>query len=164
MKCSKAESRIFRSVWLGPTTPGAATVGKKDSHCKKTLCYWNKLIPGEQDYIDHFHAVLPALQDKRYICVDGKPLFAVFRPHDCPDMARFIAIWRDLAVKKQIARYLFRRHGKTMPVIKPSMIPSVNNAAECYKQRARAGIRRVCSRFVCEPTYWQNKMFSPMKS
>ena len=39
------ESRIFRSVWLGPTTPGAATVGKKDSHCKKTLCYWNKLIP-----------------------------------------------------------------------------------------------------------------------
>ena len=45
MKCSKAESRIFRSVWLGPTTPGAATVGKKDSHCKKTLCYWNKLIP-----------------------------------------------------------------------------------------------------------------------
>lgn len=35
---------------------------------------------GEQDYIDHFHAVLPAFRDRRYITVDGKPLFMVYKP------------------------------------------------------------------------------------
>lgn len=30
-----------------------------------------------EDHIAHFHALLPAFKDKRYIKVDGKPIFAV---------------------------------------------------------------------------------------
>lgn len=40
----------------------------------------NQLYPGEQDYIAHFHEVLPAFKDHRYITVDEKPLFMVYHP------------------------------------------------------------------------------------
>ena len=53
--------------------------------------------PSEQDYIDHFYAVLPALKDSRYISVDDKPLFLIFQPLNLPDAAAFIALWQKLA-------------------------------------------------------------------
>jgi hypothetical protein len=43
----------------------------------------------EEDYIRHFYAVLPAFKDKRYIRVDGKPLFVVFDPYGLPDAYLF---------------------------------------------------------------------------
>lgn len=55
--------------------------------------------PGEKDYINHFNSLLPAFKDKRYIKVNGKLLFFVFNPLGFPDMAKFIEIWRDLAIK-----------------------------------------------------------------
>lgn len=51
----------------------------------------------EEDYVLHFQALLGAFRDKRYLAVDGKPLFMVFEPKLLPDAAKFIAIWRDLA-------------------------------------------------------------------
>ncbi|HEX7787590.1 MAG TPA: glycoside hydrolase family 99-like domain-containing protein, partial [Methylomirabilota bacterium] len=55
--------------------------------------------PGRQDYVAHFHAVLPALQDPRYVTVDGKPLFYVYAPREMPNALEFTDLWRDLAVK-----------------------------------------------------------------
>ena len=52
---------------------------------------------GEQDYIDHFHAVSPAFRDRRYITVDGKPLFMVYKPLQHPDMPAFVGLWQRLA-------------------------------------------------------------------
>lgn len=131
---------------------------KKGFALQKNTLLLEQTYPGEQDYIDHFHAVLPALQDKRYICVDGKPLFAVFRPHDCPDMARFIAIWRDLAVKNRLPGIYFvgmvnNARNKT------SMIPSVNNAAECYNSVLELGFDAVCSQGLMRADILANKMF-----
>ena len=131
---------------------------KKGFALQKNTLLLEQTYPGEQDYIDHFHAVLPALQDKRYICVDGKPLFAVFRPHDCPDMARFIAIWRDLAVKNRLPGTYFvgmvnNARNKT------SMIPSVNNAAECYNSVLELGFDAVCSQGLMRADILANKMF-----
>lgn len=41
--------------------------------------------PGDEDNIAHFNTVLlPAFEDRRYITVDEKPLFIVFRPADLP--------------------------------------------------------------------------------
>lgn len=53
--------------------------------------------PSEQDYIDHFQALLPAFKDSRYIQVDGKPLFMVFQPSQLPDAKHFIELWQRLA-------------------------------------------------------------------
>ncbi len=51
----------------------------------------------EEDYVLHFQALLGAFRDKRYLTVDGKPLFMIFEPKRIPDVKAFIAIWRELA-------------------------------------------------------------------
>ena len=56
-----------------------------------------QLYPGEEDYIAHFNAVLPAFKDKRYIRVDNKPLFQIYSPLDFKEVDKFIEIWQNLA-------------------------------------------------------------------
>lgn len=53
--------------------------------------------PSEQDFIDHFYALLPAFKDSRYIKVENKPLFMIYRPLELPNAKQFIDLWRDLA-------------------------------------------------------------------
>lgn len=53
--------------------------------------------PGDEDYIMHFNSVLPAFRDHRYIHCEGKPVFFVYRPDQCPDIKHFISLWRELA-------------------------------------------------------------------
>jgi hypothetical protein len=53
--------------------------------------------PGPEDHARHFEAVLPAFEDPRYLRVDGRPLFFVYRPSDLPDACAFADQWRGLA-------------------------------------------------------------------
>jgi len=55
--------------------------------------------PGIEDYTNHFYSVLDALKDKRYIKIDGKPLFYIYRPLNIPDSQQFIKCWQELAKK-----------------------------------------------------------------
>ena len=55
--------------------------------------------PGIHDYEAHFKTVLPAFRDRRYICVDGKPLFLVYKPRLIPNLAEFSALWKRMAVE-----------------------------------------------------------------
>ncbi len=64
---------------------------------KKRQVLIEQRYPSEQDYIDHFNAVLSAFKDSRYIRVDDKPLFMVFQPFQLPDAKRFIDLWQTLA-------------------------------------------------------------------
>ncbi|UEA63275.1 glycoside hydrolase family 99-like domain-containing protein [Hoylesella buccalis] len=52
---------------------------------------------GEEDYTLHFQEVLPAFRDKRYITIEGKPLFAIFDPYNFRDVSNFIKTWQRLA-------------------------------------------------------------------
>ena len=56
-----------------------------------------KMEYSHDDHIRHFHALLPAFHDKRYITVDGKPLFAVWEPRKIPEVRSFIDTWQQLA-------------------------------------------------------------------
>lgn len=49
------------------------------------------------DHRNHFFSLLPAFKDRRYIKVDGKPLFAVWAPRNIPEAKRFIDLWQQLA-------------------------------------------------------------------
>ncbi len=53
--------------------------------------------PGEEDHRRHFDYLLPALSDRRYMRVDGKPIVAIHRPKDIPQARQFIDLWRKLA-------------------------------------------------------------------
>lgn len=54
--------------------------------------------PGKSDYLEHFKLVFKAFSDKRYLTVNGKPLFVIFRPHEIPDCRLFTDYWRELAI------------------------------------------------------------------
>jgi hypothetical protein len=56
--------------------------------------------PGREDYINHFYHLLPAFKDKRYIKVDGKPVFNVYMPLDIPNLKEFVDIFQSLAIKE----------------------------------------------------------------
>ena len=63
--------------------------------------------PGEKDYKAHFYAVLDAFKDSRYITVDGKPLFFIYRPFSIPNLSLFISIWRKLAADEGLKGIYF---------------------------------------------------------
>ncbi len=56
-----------------------------------------QMVYTEEEYRLHFADVLPAFQDKRYITVDGKPIFYIWRPSDIPNCKAFIDLWQQLA-------------------------------------------------------------------
>ncbi len=55
--------------------------------------------PGPEDDQAHFDTVLPAFRDDRYLRVDGRPVFYVFRPEELPDPAVFVDRWQAMARK-----------------------------------------------------------------
>lgn len=55
---------------------------------------------GKDDYEKHFYYVLEAFKDKRYIRVDGKPLFYIYHPTEIPNCKEFVALWQMLAIKE----------------------------------------------------------------
>ena len=55
--------------------------------------------PGRHDHEAHFQALLPAFTDPRYIRVEGKPIFLVWRPRELPNSTEVLSLWRTLAVK-----------------------------------------------------------------
>ncbi|WP_286735602.1 MULTISPECIES: glycoside hydrolase family 99-like domain-containing protein [Sphingobacterium] len=58
-----------------------------------------QLYAGKKQYEEHFYYNLKAFKDKRYIKVDGKPVFLVFDPHAIPDPKVFITTWNELALE-----------------------------------------------------------------
>ena len=52
--------------------------------------------PGKADYKAHFDYCLPFFRDNRYITVDGRPLFMIYRPLQFVDVKSFLAQWNDL--------------------------------------------------------------------
>jgi lipopolysaccharide biosynthesis protein len=53
--------------------------------------------PGWDDHRRHFEALLPAFCDKRYLKVDGKPLFHIYDPFNLPEPKRVLEFWRTMA-------------------------------------------------------------------
>lgn len=55
--------------------------------------------PGPSDHEAHFAALLPAFADPRYIRLDGKPVFLIYRPEKLPASVAMLQLWRGLAVR-----------------------------------------------------------------
>lgn len=63
--------------------------------------------PGMEDHRRHFETLLPAFFDRRYLKVDGKPLFMVYCPKELPDSPRVLEFWRELATKAGLPGLFF---------------------------------------------------------
>lgn len=107
---------------------------------------------GDNDYIEHFNALLPAFKDPRYITVDDKPLFVVYNPIDIPDMNHFISLWKELALQSGLKgihfvgrtnNAAFRNAGEQGKG--KYVLPSVDNASEYYNSILEMGFDAVNS-------------------
>lgn len=55
---------------------------------------------GKADWEKHFQYLLTFFRDPRYITVDGKPLFVIYKPEEIIDLYQMIAYWRRRAVEE----------------------------------------------------------------
>lgn len=61
----------------------------------------------EEDDINHIRYLLSnVFRDKRYICVDGKPVFIIYKPDLFPNIGHTIQVWREEAKKEGMELYL----------------------------------------------------------
>jgi hypothetical protein len=56
--------------------------------------------PGKNDHLTHFYSLIEAFHDKRYIKINGKPLFLIYKPSHLPECNKFIDLWNELAIKE----------------------------------------------------------------
>jgi hypothetical protein len=66
-----------------------------------------QLHPGVDDIEAHFYSILPALQDKRYIRIEDKPIFVIYKPLLLPNAEEFIKIWNRLAIENNLSNGFF---------------------------------------------------------
>lgn len=59
--------------------------------------------PGLNDINNHFYALLDAFRDARYLRVQGKPVFVIYKPFLLQDASQFIELWNKLAAKENVA-------------------------------------------------------------
>ena len=65
-------------------------------------------IYSEEDDLNHIKFLIPIFKDKRYIKVDGKPLFAIYKSGDFPNIEKTIRTWREEAAKEGLELYICR--------------------------------------------------------
>lgn len=54
---------------------------------------------GEEDYIAYFNYLLPFFKDERYIKIDNKPMFHIYRMQDIPCLDDFLKLFNRLAIE-----------------------------------------------------------------
>lgn len=63
--------------------------------------------PGVEDYIAHFNELLPAFKDERYMKMNGKLIFVLFKPMDVKDSKLLMETWNSLAIKNGLEGFYF---------------------------------------------------------
>ena len=91
----------FCLAWANETWKGF------DHGMKNRNILIEQFYPGIEDYRAHFYEVLPAFKDERYITVDGKPLFMIYKPLANSEIQIFIETWRKLALENGLKGIYF---------------------------------------------------------
>ncbi|MCD4743967.1 MAG: glycoside hydrolase family 99-like domain-containing protein [Desulfobacteraceae bacterium] len=63
--------------------------------------------PGKNDIIDHFYSMLDAFHDHRYMKIDGRNIFCVYRPTDLQKPKFFMDTFRELAERENAPGFYF---------------------------------------------------------
>ena len=93
-RCSRAADRPSPSASPGPTRPGPAS-----GTAPPTACSWSRPIRVRRTTRPTSTRSCAAFRDERYLRVDGRAVFYVFRPEELPDAAAFVDRWQEMARK-----------------------------------------------------------------
>jgi hypothetical protein len=66
-----------------------------DRGAKKILI--NQSYGNESDWENHFNYLLQFFSDPRYLCIDNKPIFLIYRAEHIPNCSRMLRFWDKLA-------------------------------------------------------------------
>lgn len=118
----------------------------KDTSRSNDTMIAEQLYPGVEDYIAHFNYLLPAFKDRRYIMVEGMPIFGIYEPFHHPEARLFMDIWRRLAKEnglKGIYFYAITRSGNFNRFDSDGhvvrVIPNLKSSAEDYNAMLAQG-------------------------
>jgi len=70
-----------------------------DGSCGEILVKQSETV---ESYIAFINSVVPYMRDSRYIRMNGKPIFTIYRPSFIPECASTITAWREHCVKAGI--------------------------------------------------------------
>lgn len=117
---------------------------------QKDSMIMEQTYPGIEEHEKHFYAMLNAFKDHRYITVDGKLLFVIFRPLDIPNVRDFIDLWNKLAQKEGLKGFHFvgveSSFGMFSTEGKKIMYDGKRTTAKLYNKVLEAGFDGVNSR------------------
>ena len=75
-------NETWKGIWHGMDNPDILIEQKYD---------------GKRGFIEYFEYLLPFFKDKRYILVENKPMFHIYRIEDIPDIPLFLDTFNELA-------------------------------------------------------------------
>ena len=109
----------------------------------KTWCGGSRDVLLEQNYsheddLEHIRSLIPAFKDPRYIRINGKPLFLVYRTELLPDPAKTAAIWQNEARKSGLPGLYLARIENFVQGVDPSSI-GFDAAIEFAPDSSKAG-------------------------
>lgn len=51
----------------------------------------------KKDWVEHFNYLLPFFKDPRYMCVEGAPIFLIYKSKSIPNCGEMMQLWIDMA-------------------------------------------------------------------
>jgi lipopolysaccharide biosynthesis protein len=105
----------FLLCWANENWTRVWTGGDRDILKRQTYSH--------RDDLEHIRFLSSVFADARYVRVDGRPVFLVYRPSSLPDVARTADIWRAEAQRLGIGElYLCAVHSNTTARVDPTTI------------------------------------------
>jgi len=78
-----------------------------NNRSRKDITLIEQLYPGKEDHFSHFYSLLEAFRDKRYLKINGRPLFVIYNPFLLPNVEEFLSLWTLLAKKEGFLKGLY---------------------------------------------------------
>lgn len=123
---------------------------------------------GNSDYEEHFRTLLPAFNDHRYITVEGRLFFLIFRPLDSPEISTFIKLWQKLAKEHGFNGFYFVGQGlrKERNEILKIGFDAFSDISIAEIQERKKGVvklgLKIKTRYLGQVTYYNYKQASDL--
>lgn len=98
----------------------------------------------EKEWEKHFYYLLPFFKDERYICMEGKPLFIIYRPEDFDRFPEMLGLWQKLALENGLPGICFAHQNTIYELYKEDNSPytygfefQMNYAVKLYTAKSK---------------------------
>lgn len=140
----------------------------KEGYSKNKLLIEQKYL-GREDNEKHFERLLSSFKDRRYMQIDQKPIFCIYKPLDFIGIEEFMKQWNDLAKKEGLNGIYFI--GQTVRKAEIDKILSLGfdavNIVRLYDKHQNQSVmskvlRRIKGRFFKTPFVYSYKKMIPL--